>query len=288
MNKKKKICLFPGQGSQQVGMGVELFSAFPEQMSMVQEVLDYDLREICEHNPDNKLNQTQYTQPALFVVNALSYMRFEKENNRPDFVLGHSLGEFNALLAAEVFDFRTGLEIVKKRSELMGEVHNGGMVAVLGLSLEEVTQILNTKFPELDIANINSHTQIVISGPKAIIQKSIDIFEDAYASCIQLNVSAPFHSRYMKPLQVEFGKFLKPFYFSEPKIDVISNVDAQSYTKSKISQLLEHQISSPVLWKKCIEYLLNRYEAEYYELGPGKVLTHLLKNLKKCQRYSKV
>ena len=274
------ICLFPGQGSQEVGMGEDLFSDFLDLVYLANDILGYDIREICINNTDNKIHQTKYTQPILFVVNALSYFKFLEERENPDIVLGHSLGEFNALLAAGIFDFEDGLKIVKKRGELMAEVKNGGMAAVIGLAIEDVSQILQENYPELDIANINTRNQIVISGPKQLIEKAGETFEEEYASYKLLAVSGAFHSRYMKPVQEKFRNFLQQFNFAEPKLEVISNVSARPYTHNKIIDLLADQIASPVLWKDSIEYLLHQYEIDCVQLGPAKILTNLYDKIK--------
>ena len=277
---KKMICLFPGQGSQEVGMGEDLFADFFDLVYLANDILGYDIREICINNADNKIHQTKYTQPILFVVNALSYFKFLEERENPDIVLGHSLGEFNAILAAGIFDFEMGLKIVKKRGELMAEVRDGGMAAVIGLPIEDVSQILQENYPELDIANINARNQIVISGPKQLIEKAGETFEEEYASYKILAVSGAFHSRYMKPVQEKFRNFLQQFNFAEPKLEVISNVAARPYTQNKTIDLLVAQIASPVLWKDSIEYLLPQYEIDCVQLGPGKILTNLYDKIK--------
>lgn len=146
----------------------------------------------------------------------MHYLQFTQENGLPDCVLGHSLGEYSALWAADVFDFETGLAIVKKRGEVMAQITQGGMAAVIGLSLQEVTDILTQSYPALDIANINTDTQIVISGPLSVLEKAQATFEDAFASVVPLAVSGAFHSRYMTPIVRPFADFSDQFAFLPP------------------------------------------------------------------------
>lgn len=157
--------LFPGQGAQKVGMGGDLFNEFEDITRLADEVLGYSIRELCLFDNYGMLNQTLYTQPALFTVNALMYLKKIKETGiYPDYLAGHSLGEYNALLAAGVFDFKQGLQMVKKRAELMSKVSGGAMAAVIGLGQEGLTEALKKSgYLGIDIANYNSTNQIVIS-----------------------------------------------------------------------------------------------------------------------------
>lgn len=163
-----KVYVFPGQGSQSKGMGQGLFDKYPELTSKADKILGYSIKKLCLEDPDENLRYTQYTQPAIYTVNALMYLnKIAKTGEKPSFVVGHSLGEYNALYAAGVIDFETGLKIVKKRGELMSRAKGGGMAAVIGLREEEVRDVLKENGIEsIDIANINSCSQIVISGPK--------------------------------------------------------------------------------------------------------------------------
>jgi trans-AT polyketide synthase/acyltransferase/oxidoreductase domain-containing protein len=173
--------VFPGQGSQQKGMGGELFDEFKELTSKADEILGYSIKELCLEDPQGNLGQTQYTQPALYVVNALTYYKKIKDTGiKPDYVAGHSLAEYNALLAAEVFDFETGLKIVKKRGELMSKASGGGMAAVIGMSEEKIREVLKENGLEsIDMANYNTPSQIAISGPKDDIIRAQPFFEAA-------------------------------------------------------------------------------------------------------------
>lgn len=279
--------VFPGQGSQSKGMGSGLFDEFADYISRANKVLGYDLKRICLENPDDQLNQTNYTQPALFVVNALSYLKKLAENKEPHYVAGHSLGEYNALFAAHVFDFETGLQLVQKRGELMSQSEGGGMAAVIGLTESDVEKIILThELNDLSIANYNSYTQIVITGPKESIVKAKSIFENAGANLfIPLNVSGAFHSRYMMQAQQIFSEFINQFKFSPPQFPVIANVNAQPYrTDSQaIANSLTQQITSPVRWTQSIAYLIEQGEKNFEEIGPGKVLTGLIKRIQRGQ-----
>ena len=161
-----KVFMFPGQGSQKKGMGGDLFDQFPEITRTADEILGYSIKQLCLEDPDKQLGLTQFTQPALYVVNALTFMKRSQDGETPDFVVGHSLGEFNALLAAGVYDFETGLRLVKERGRLMSEAKGGGMAAVVGMQEPAVRDMIAAQgADQVDIANLNSPTQIVLSGP---------------------------------------------------------------------------------------------------------------------------
>ncbi len=276
--------VFPGQGSQKVGMGKDLFDLYPDLSQKTDQILGYSIQDLCLNDPDQKINQTQYTQPALYVVNALSYLKkIQETNQRPSYLAGHSLGEYNALLAAEVFDFETGLRLVQKRGELMGQIKSGSMAAVIGLNEEKIKVILSeNSLSSVDIANDNSPSQIVLSGPTEEIQRAKPIFESAGARMyIPLKVSGAFHSRYMTSVQEEFQKTLSQLKFSDPKIPVISNLEARPYTLEKIRDLLACQITHSVRWTETIQWLIENGTKEFCEIGPGNVLTGLIKNIQK-------
>ncbi|MGH7487375.1 MAG: acyltransferase domain-containing protein, partial [bacterium] len=173
--------IFPGQGSQHKGMGKDLFSRYPHIVDIADSVLGYSTRELCLDDPNNVLTETQFTQPALYVVNALTYFHtIGSKATRPDYVAGHSLGEYNALLAAEVIDFETGLRLVQKRGQLMAQVKGGGMAAVVGLSDAQIERVLaEAALTCIDIANRNSPSQFVISGRVEDIQKAKPALESA-------------------------------------------------------------------------------------------------------------
>jgi len=280
-----KTYVFPGQGSQKKGMGGNLFDEFPDLTKEADEILGYSIKELCVNDPEQKLNQTQYTQPALYVVNALSYQKKIKEDGcLPDFLAGHSLGEYNALQAAGVFSFKDGLKLVKKRGELMSQAKNGGMAAIINSSQEQIREILKqANLETIDIANLNSPTQIVISGLKEEVGKAQPFFEKANAMFMPLNTSGAFHSRYMKEAETEFRKFAKKIKFSDPKIQVIANVTGKPYgSGSSIVQNLVDQISNCVRWTDSIMYLLSTEDnMEFQELGVGDVLTKLIRSIKK-------
>ncbi|MBL1275223.1 MAG: ACP S-malonyltransferase [Ectothiorhodospiraceae bacterium] len=266
------------------GMGAGLFDQFKDMTEQADSVLGYSIEELCIKNPNKQLSQTQFTQPALYVVNALSYMkRLYDAGQMPDYVAGHSLGEYNALFAAGVFDFSSGLRLVQKRGELMAQVTGGGMAAVIGPSSDKVEQIISSSGIEgVSIANYNAPIQTVISGSRASIEKLESIFTEAGAAYIVLNVSGAFHSQWMSAAQKEFSAFIESFDFHVPAMPVISNLSAEPYTASSVKENLLRQICSPVRWTEIIGYLLSVGEAEIVEIGPGEVLTGL--NLKIRQK----
>lgn len=275
--------VFPGQGSQAKGMGKLLFDRYREQTELADSVLGYSIRTLCLEDPHRQLNQTQFTQPAIYVVNALSCLQKLEESGAPDYVAGHSLGEFNALTAAGCFDFATGLQLVRKRAELMAQAPEGAMAAVINASQAQIEQILRDNgLDQIDIANLNTPAQIVISGAKAQIARAQDLFQQDRMQFIPLNTSGAFHSRFMAPAAQQFEAFLRQFDFHAPRLPVIANVTARPYRGDEVTENLTRQITGSVRWTETVEYLLtvggrngNGAAMEFVEAGHGDVLTKM-------------
>jgi trans-AT polyketide synthase/acyltransferase/oxidoreductase domain-containing protein len=281
MNKKTAY-LFPGQGSQYRGMGEELFKKYRHLADKADQILGYSIEDLCLNNTDNKLNNTRYTQPALYTVNCLYYIdNTEKQHQIPDVVAGHSLGEYNALYAAGIFDFETGLRLVIKRGELMSLAKNGGMAAVLDISADQIIEILKNddNYSAIDIANYNDYMQTVIAGPTNILNFAKKDIEKSGGRYIPLNVSAAFHSRYMSDYQDAFKEELQKYNFSVPRIKVYSNVDALPYQQTSVVHNLTSQITSSVMWTDIINNMRKEGVDHFQEIGPGKVLTKLTEKI---------
>jgi malonyl CoA-acyl carrier protein transacylase len=272
--------MFPGQGAQSRGMGGPLFDEFKEITRQADRILGYSIKELCLENPRGELNRTQFTQPALYVVNALSYMKKLREWGTPEYLAGHSLGELNALLAAECFDFETGLELVRKRGELMSRAGEGAMAAILNASREELATLLRDNgLSNVDFANFNTPSQIVLSGAMEEIRK-VETLMKGNMIYHPLNTSGAFHSRFMAPAAEEFRAYLESFTFADPKIPVIANVTARPYESGAVGENLAKQISSTVRWSESIQYLLQLGTIEIEEVGNGDVLTKLLRTIR--------
>jgi trans-AT polyketide synthase/acyltransferase/oxidoreductase domain-containing protein len=281
--KALKAYVFPGQGSQEKGMGAELFDAFPELTRKADEILGYSIKQLCLEDPDGVLNNTRYTQPALFTVSALGYLKkMQDGEEKPDFVAGHSLGEYSALFAAGVLDFETGLKLVKKRGELMSLEEGGGMAAVVGLEREKVAEVLNRNdLDAIDIANLNTPNQIVISGKRKDIEAAEQFFtsEEGCMMYKVLNVSGAFHSRYMENARQEFTKELLKADFHKAEIPVIANVTALPYDEEKTALILSKQLISSVYWTDIIRFMMAQGVETYEEIGPGKVVTGMVRKI---------
>ncbi len=266
-------------------MGADLFDRFPDWTALADATLGYSMRELCVDDPRGDLVLTNFTQPALFTVNAMTYRaRQEDGHPAPAFVAGHSLGEYNALLAAGVFDYATGLALVARRGALMSAVTGGGMSAVIGLKPEAIAAVLAESEPgrRLDVANVNSFDQTVIAGPKADLEAVEAPLAAAGArGCIPLNVSAPFHSRYMRPVEDDFTAFLSGFPLLAPAIPVVANVTARPYAADAVRETLARQIGRSVRWLESMLWLLDQPGAEFEEVGPGSVLTKILAQIRK-------
>jgi len=288
-----KSFLFPGQASQYIGMGSDLYNEFliaKEYFDKADDILQLDLKNACFNGPDEKLVRTEYTQPAIYVHSVIIDALLKKAGIRPDITAGHSLGEYSALVSAGVFSFEEGLKAVGLRSRLMQKCcddNPGTMAAVVGLSLEQVTDVIkdiNGVVP----ANFNSPTQVAISGIKEAVETACDKLKEAGAKkTIMLAVGGAYHSPLMQYAKDEMTDFIETLKFNKFDFPVIANVSAQPVDDpAKMKQLLCEQITSPVLWFPTIEKMYNVGVGEFYEIGPGKVLLGLLKRSSKGKQYT--
>ena len=274
----KKAIMFPGQGIQEKGMGIDLFDRFDDAVKSADSILGYSILDLCMDPA--RLGKTEYTQVAIYVVNALTYKKFIEEGGTvPDFFLGHSLGELNALEAAGVFSFERGLEIVKKRGELMSHAPLGAMAAVLGCSIDDLKKFLESGDWELDIANLNSPSQTVVSG----LMKDVDAFCAAVKdkwTAIPLRTGGAFHSRHMAEAAGEFADFLSGHKFDEPGIPVVRNLDGGLYREKELVSNLSSQLKAPVDWVRSVERVLDSNVEEFLEMGDRRILTRLVSEIR--------
>ncbi|MGL5863168.1 MAG: acyltransferase domain-containing protein, partial [Phycicoccus sp.] len=250
--------------------------------SQADEFLGYSVAELCLRDPDKQLNRTEYTQPALYVVNVLHYLDRLADGPPPAVVAGHSLGEYCALFAAGAFDFCTGLALVRKRGELMSTAPDGAMAAVLDLEQERVVQVLDAlALPDIEIANINSRTQCVLSGAADQVRDPgvATAFRDAGAKFVPLRVSAAFHSSFMTQAQGSFADFLAEVELGKLRIPVVANRTARFYPTTEYADLLVTQITGTVRWYESVSWLLHQGYRDIVEVGPGAVLTGLTQQI---------
>lgn len=268
--------IFPGQGSQKIGMGADLFaqSELKAQLELAEKILGWSVPEICNH-PDDKISQTLYTQPGLYVVETLLVDHLKQQGQSPDYVAGHSLGEYVALYAAGVFDFETGLKLVKRRAELMNGAAGGQMAALIGFNSDQLQEQIE-KTENVVLANDNSAAQVVISGtPEAVDQVLANI---KVKRAVKLNVSGAFHSPLMADAATEFQQILDEITFNSAQIPVLSNVDPTPTTDAALlKQRLTQQMTGSVRWREICLKLSELEVEQVVEIGPGNVLTGLMK-----------
>ncbi len=251
------VAVFPGQGVQFKGMGGKPFKRFPEETNRASDMLGYDIWELCLEDPHGQLYLTQYTQLALYLVNALAWLHRRSSFTEVSYLMGHSLGEYNALYAAGAFDLGTGLELVKERGRLMATAAGGGMLAVLGMLVGQLQDLIEkNELPTIEIANYNTATQLVLSGDKGQIDRAFTLLEEQGVKAIPLNVSAALHSSYVKATSREFEKFLRKYELDPFKIPMIADVDARPYRSGRIVNNLAQQIPSPVLRNEGVHCLM--------------------------------
>ncbi len=271
----KTAWVFPGQGSQILGMGLDLLAidAAKATFDRAAEILGWSVVEICQD--EEKLANTQYTQPCLYVMECILVDQLKYKGLTPAAVAGHSLGELVALYTAGVFDFETGLQLVKRRAELMAMAADGGMTALLGFDRAQLDQAIS-ETADVVLANDNSAAQAVISGtPDGI---AAVIAKIKLKRAIPLNVSGAFHSPMMATAATEFSKLLAPIAFHDAKIPVLSNVAPIPATNgSELKERLEQQITGSVRWREISLQLAELGIEQSIEVGPGKVLGGLIK-----------
>ena len=286
--------IFPGQGSQIVGMGKEFYTKFDTVKKLfndADEILGFSISNLILEGPKDKLDLTENTQPAIFLVGYSIFQLLKKEFNidlnKANFFAGHSLGEYTALASANALSFSDTLRILKIRGNAMQSAvpkGEGGMVAVLGSEIEKIEKIIeeNKDKYECFIANDNSNGQLVVSGNNNEIEKFILDLKSNSIKNIKLSVSAPFHCKLMKKATDIMGKEIEKLEFKEPKNILISNVTAKEITSSSLlKDLLIKQIESRVRWRESVILMINKGVSQFIEIGPGKILSGLIKRTDK-------
>ncbi len=286
----KVACVFPGQGAQSVGMGKDLYEHLPDSRKMfaaIDATLGFDLTATMFEGPEDKLRLTYHTQPALLAVSAILFRAMADSGFRPDYVAGHSLGEYSALVAAGALRYEDGLRTVYERGRLMDRAvpaGQGAMAAVLGAerdALQQLCERISIESGLVELANVNSPGQIVVSGSAAGVQAVVDSGKEAGAKrVIPLEVSGPFHCSLMKPAADGLQQVLAGVDIQAPSVPLIANVTAQSVEAADdIRQLLVQQVVAPVLWEDSVRQLLENGVDTFIEVGTGTVLAGLIKKI---------
>ena len=271
-------CMFPGQGSQHADMGREWFPSHPALCATARKTLGYSIESVCLGDGPEKLNSTEYTQPAIYFVSCLAFLERRKQGDfDPDLYLGHSLGLYACLFAAGVFDLATGLRLVAERGRLMATMTGGAMMAVLGDAMSQVPAILlDHGLQDVDIANYNGPRQAVISGRAESIMAAGQVLERVGYTCARLPVSGAFHSRQMEPARLRFVQVLQRETFRPPTAAVVSTTDGRCLTGTHLIEELGFQLTKPVRWMQTVKMLQGRHAGlRFQEVGPGQVLTRL-------------
>jgi len=281
--------LFPGQGSQSVGMGKELAEKYPvarQAFAEADEALGYNLSQLCFEGPEEKLRLTEITQPAILTVSVAASRVLQEKGVNPGFVAGHSLGEYSANVAAGTISFADAVRTVRKRGKYMQEavpVGVGAMAAILGMDLEKVTAVCAeaAQGEVCEPANINSAEQIVISGHATAVERATRLASERGAKrAIMLPVSAPFHCSLMKPAQDRLAADLQSLPFKQPAVPIVGNVDAAVIEDGdRARDALIRQVTGAVKWEQSVRLLIARGVQAFVEVGPGKVLCGLMRQI---------
>lgn len=293
---KRVVFMFPGQGSQDLGMGMSLYQHDPkakQTIDQANEWLGFDLRGLMFDGPIEALTETKYAQPALVLTSGVLAAALKAEGVEPVAVLGHSLGEYSALVASGSLTLEQATTLVYQRGLLMEQADpesKGGMSAVLGLSEDVLEEVLNTTNNQVEIANLNSPGQIVISGDKQVIEEiTPQLKEKGAKRVIPLAVSGPFHSSFMKPQAEKFREILADVDVLPPQVPLLHNVTAQPETEpSQIKQRLTEQLYSKVRFEESIRHLLDDEIDAFVEVGNKKVLSGLVKKIDRRARVFQV
>ena len=295
----KTAFVFPGQGSQKVGMLQDLYNAYPivkQRFEEADEALGYSISKLCFEGPDTELVKTANTQPAILTASVACYEVLKEQGFTPDIVGGHSLGEYSALVAAGVLNFKDAVYVVHKRGEYMQEavpLGKGSMAAILALPREQVVEIckeVNDSVGSVQAVNFNCPGQIVIAGETAAVETAAEKMKEAGAKrAVMLPVSAPFHSRLMEPAALRLKEELDKIQVSDAQIPVVANVTGKILTNANdIKESLVTQAANPVLWEDCVAEMINFGVTRFVEVGPGKVLTGFTKKINKDMELANV
>lgn len=272
----KVAWVFPGQGSQSIGMGMDLaeLPLAQARFAEAEAILRWSVPEVIQ-SPDDKISNTLYTQPCLYVIESILADLLRERGHSPDLVAGHSLGEYVALYVAGVFDFATGLTLVKQRSELMAAASDGTMAALLGFDMDELLAQIDAT-PGVVLANDNNPGQVVISGTPEAVEAVMGRVKSKRA--VKLNVSGAFHSPLMAPAAEQFSATLDPVVFQPAQVPVLSNVDPTPATEAAVlKDRLGQQMTGAVRWREISLAMPTLGVETVVEVGPGNVLTGLIK-----------
>jgi len=287
---RKVAFIFPGQGSQTVGMGKDLYERYAivrDTFNEADKALEFSITGLCFDGPGEELKKTANTQPAILTVSVALTRLLNEHGIRPDIVAGHSLGEYSALVAADALDFSDAVRLVRKRGQYMQEavpLGEGAMAAVMGLNREAIIEIckkISLDFGIVQPVNFNCPGQVVIAGKTAAVEKAAELLKEAGAKrVLPLPVSAPFHSSLLEPAAQKLAGEFRKIKLRNPKVPVVANVNGEIITNGEIMQeLLIRQAASPVLWEDCVAKIVEFGATVLVEVGPGKVLTGFTKKI---------